>query len=302
MPWTGRTSLKNIKINTCDTKQYAVSIQTVQRQDDFIFVILSAASLSLMTHSYFSQILLIRYMPWSWPCRHASLTWRPGWYKTIWNQMMTRQMLSSWSQTESFLLMLSPLLFVLILPTFHSRRAHGLGFMIWDNFNYLSFCINYVEIRCISSICQYLTIKATQTLVCAFVLSKLDYYNSLLSGCPLYPLQLCNETSFFKAPKFDHMQPLLQAFHCLSVQAKIDYNLSTICHNFFSYSSLASFPDHLTVYTSSRQLCSSAETWILCIPHVTTKTFGKRCFSYYAPKQCCSFLSDIHRIMPSKLH
>jgi len=106
----------------------------------------------------------------------------------------------------------------------------------------------------------------------------------------------------FKAPKFDHMQSLLQAFHCLSVQAKIDYDLSTICHNFFSDSSLACFLDHLTVYTSSRQLCSSAETWILCIPHVTTKTFGKRCFSYYAPKQCCPFLSDIHRIMPSKLH
>ena len=67
------------------------------------------------------------------------------------------------------------------------------------------------------------------------------------------------------------MQPLLQAFHCLSVQAKIDYNLSTICHNFFSDLSPAYFPDHLTVYTSSRQLRSSAETWILCIPHVTQK-------------------------------
>ena len=137
-------------------------------------------------------------MPWSWPCRHASLTWRPGWYKTNWNWMMTRQRLSSWSQIESFLLMLSPLLFVLVLPTFRSRRAHGLGFMIWNNMTQIStVChFDYVKIRCISFICQYLTVKATKTLVCAFVLSKLDYCNSLLSGCPLYPLQLCNETSF----------------------------------------------------------------------------------------------------------
>ena len=63
--------------------------------------------------------------------------------------------------------------------------------------------IAYMEIRRISSIRQYLTVEATKTLVCAFVLSKLDYCNSLLSGCPLYNLgrlqkssALCNETGF----------------------------------------------------------------------------------------------------------
>ena len=42
----------------------------------------------------------------------------------------------------------------------------------------------YVEIRRISNIRHYLNIDATKTLVCAFVLSKLDYCNSLLSSCP----------------------------------------------------------------------------------------------------------------------
>ena len=37
-----------------------------------------------------------------------------------------------------------------------------------------------------------------------------------------------------KARKLDHVQPLLQAIHWLPVQARIDYKLSTICHNFFS--------------------------------------------------------------------
>ena len=41
----------------------------------------------------------------------------------------------------------------------------------------------YVEIQRINNICHYLATDATKTLVCAFVLSKLDHCNSLLSGC-----------------------------------------------------------------------------------------------------------------------
>ena len=74
-----------------------------------------------MTHSYFSFDLLIRYTPLSWQCRHSSLTWRPGWHKTNWNCMTTRQRLSLWSQIEPFFLMISPHLFVLAQPTFRSR-------------------------------------------------------------------------------------------------------------------------------------------------------------------------------------
>ena len=57
-------------------------------------LILSSTSLLPMTHSYFTLVLLIRYMPLSWPCGYASLTWRPGWHKTNWNWMMTRQRFS----------------------------------------------------------------------------------------------------------------------------------------------------------------------------------------------------------------
>ena len=41
-----------------------------------------------------------------------------------------------------------------------------------------------VELRRISSIRRLLTTEATATLVSAFILSRLDYCNSLLSGCP----------------------------------------------------------------------------------------------------------------------
>ena len=46
----------------------------------------------------------------------------------------------------------------------------------------------YIELRRISPICQYLTVDATKTLISAFVLSRLDYCNALLSGVPQYLL------------------------------------------------------------------------------------------------------------------
>ena len=42
----------------------------------------------------------------------------------------------------------------------------------------------YIELWRISSICQYLTVDATKTLISAFVLSRLDCCNALLSGVP----------------------------------------------------------------------------------------------------------------------
>ena len=98
--------------------------------------------------------------------------------------------------------------------------ARNLGFMT-SNFTtwqaHFSFCL-HGNIRCSSSICQCPTAEA---LVRAFVLAKLDYCNSLQSGCPLDLLsRLQKVQSFaaklvFKACKRDCVQPLLQALHWL---------------------------------------------------------------------------------------
>ena len=69
--------------------------------------------------------------------------------------------------------------------------ARNFGFMSSDhmtlNKHISAVCRSaYVKIRRISSIHQYLHVEAIKTLVCAFILSKSDYDNSLLSGCTLY--------------------------------------------------------------------------------------------------------------------
>ncbi|KAK7108618.1 hypothetical protein V1264_016319 [Littorina saxatilis] len=149
----------------------------------------------------------------------------------------------------------------------------------------------YFELRKISTIRHTLSSQTTITLVCAFVLSKLDYCNSLLSGCPLYLLHKLQKVQnsaarlILKARKRDHATPLLHTLHWLPIQARIDYKLSTLCFNFFSGSSPAYFSELLTVYSPARQLRASSDCRILTIPHTKTKTYGQRNFTFCAPTQ-----------------
>ena len=114
--------------------------------------------------------------------------------------------------------------------------ARSIGFMTshnmtWQaNFNCLPFCLR--ENRPISSTRQYLTAEASKTVVCVFVLFKLDCCNYLLSGCPIYlhsRLQKVENSAaklVYKARKRIYVQPLLQILHWLPVQARTDDRLS----------------------------------------------------------------------------
>ena len=131
-----------------------------------------------------------------------------------------------------------------------------------------------------------LILKFTQRHVCACALSRLHCCNSFLSGCSRFLLSRLQKVQnsaaklIFKARKHDYVQPLLQALHWLPVHARIDYNMSTVCHKPFSGSSPAFFfsPDLLTVQGPSRQLPPSADTWILRIPMLQQKPFDKSVF------------------------
>ena len=113
----------------------------------------------------------------------------------------------------------------------------------------------YIEIRRISNIRHYLTIDATKTLLCAFVLSKLDYCNSLLSGSrspkhfdKLQKVQNLAARLVFKALKHEHIKPLLQKLHWLPVVSRIQYKVATLCYNSFTESYPVYLSEHLTVY------------------------------------------------------
>ena len=147
----------------------------------------------------------------------------------------------------------------------------------------------YIQIRHISSMRHLLTTQATQTLVCSLVLSRLDYCNSLLSGCPQYLLdklqkvQIAAARLVCKAKKSDHIHPILETLHWLPVTHRIQYKISTICFNSISGTAPQYLSDLLQPYTPARQLRSASDTRTFVTPRVNTKTFGERSFSYAGP-------------------
>ena len=147
----------------------------------------------------------------------------------------------------------------------------------------------YIQIRHISSIRHLLTTQATQTLVCSLVLSRLDYCNSLLSGCPQYLLDKLQKVQnaaarlVCKAKKSDHIHPILETLHWLPVTHRIQYKISTICFNSISGTAPQYLSDLLQPYTPARQLRSASDTRTFFTPRVNTKTFGERSFSYAGP-------------------
>ena len=146
----------------------------------------------------------------------------------------------------------------------------------------------YTDIRRISSIRHLLSIDATKTLLTAFVLKKLDYCNSLFYGSPMYILEKHQKVPnsaarlIFQCRKQNHISPLLMSLHWLPNNASIEYKLSVICHSFLLGLSSIYLSDLLIVYTPKRNLRSSSDNRILCIPKLRTKTFGHRSFSFAA--------------------
>ena len=132
----------------------------------------------------------------------------------------------------------------------------------------------YTEIKKISNIHHYLAGDATETLLCAFILSKLDYCNSLLSGSPKHPLgKLQNvNSSAARLAKHEHIQPLLQKLHWLPVASKTQYKISTLYCNSFAECYPVCLSELLT--DPSTQLRSISDTTTFRIPLTNTKTFG----------------------------
>ena len=140
------------------------------------------------------------------------------------------------------------------------------------------------KLRRINSIRHYLSVEATQKLVLAFVMSRLDY-------CTLFSMAVPNTLStrlqkvqnnatllILKVPKTDHITPHLQTLHWLPVHARIQYKICSLCFNAINSSGPNYLPDLL--YAPSRQLRFSADTCTLRIPSVHTKIYGQRAISH----------------------
>ena len=96
-----------------------------------------------------------------------------------------------------------------------------------------------------------------------------------------------------KAPKTDHITPHLRTLHWLPIDVRIKYKLCSLCFGAITSTGLVYLSDLLKIYTPSRQLRSSADIRILCIPSVNTMSYGKRSFSYIGPTLWNTLPKDI---------
>ena len=147
----------------------------------------------------------------------------------------------------------------------------------------------------VSPIRHLLSIDTTKTLLSAFVLQKLDYYNPIFYGSPMYLLERLQKVQN-SAARQNYISPHLMFLHWLPINARIEYKLSVICNFFFLGLSPIYLSDLLLVYTPKRNLRSSPDNRITCIPNLRTKTFGQHSFSFAAPTIWNSLPSELRHI------
>ena len=139
----------------------------------------------------------------------------------------------------------------------------------------------------IGKIRNYLDQQTTETLVHAFVSSRLDNCNSLLYGLPdsrLKKLQhIQNSAARLVTLKksSDHITPILRSLHWLPIADRIKYKVLLLTFKCLHSSAPTYLQDLVVQYTPSRRLRSSSKL-LLSSPPVSTKYYGHRSFQYSA--------------------
>ena len=184
---------------------------------------------------------------------------------------------------------------ILYYPVTVSASARNLGVILDSKLpmkkHVIKICHTaYFELKRISSIRRFLTDEA-KTLVTSYILSRLDYCNSLLMGTPnsvIQPLQKIQNFAarlVLLAPRHHHSTPVLEKkkMHWLPISERIKYKVARMCFSAINGSGPAYLSELLHVYTPSRTLRSSSDTRMLEIQQYKRKTHGFRTFSCFGP-------------------
>ncbi len=131
----------------------------------------------------------------------------------------------------------------------------------------------------IRKIRPFLSEHATQLLVQALVLSRLDYCNAVLAGLPansIKPLPLIQNAAarlIFNEPKRTHVTPLFINLHWLPIAARIKFKALMFAYKTTSGSAPLYLNSVLQTYVPSRSLRSASERRIIVHPKEAQITF-----------------------------
>jgi len=158
------------------------------------------------------------------------------------------------------------------------------------------------QLRRICQIRRLVGQDVAQQLVSAFILSRLDYCNSLLSllpGSTIQPLQRVMNAAarvIMNLSLRDHVKPALKQLHWLPVEQRIIYKLCLFMH----YIRIGQAPKYLSDCVSTvsapsgRYRLRSTGSAAYVLPRTRTK-FGE-CGFYSGPAASNTLPSDLHDI------
>ena len=185
-----------------------------------------------------------------------------------------------------------------------ANKAKNLGVYL-DNSLSMEFNINNMirlmnfELQCISRIKPYISTSSLKQIISAFVLTRLDYCNSLLAGLPDYKLKKLQKVQNHAARLIlgrhfsEHSKDMLIELHWLPVKARIDYKIAMFC---FSALKCSSSPFYLRQllhqYQPTRELRSQASL-LLEVPKTRLKSYGDRAFARIGPSVWNSLPDDL---------
>ena len=146
----------------------------------------------------------------------------------------------------------------------------------------------YYELRRLASICRFLTSTATATLVSVFVLSRIDYCNSLLFGSThdvTYHLQRIQNNAarvILRLPMSSSITTHLKSLHWLPIKLRSSYTIACLCYHCHSSTAPSFFADLLyrkPLHTRNTRY-SSCTMPLLIRPAHSRATLGDRSFSF----------------------
>ena len=164
----------------------------------------------------------------------------------------------------------------------------------------------YFELRRLASIRRFLTNTATATLLSAFVLSRIDYCNSLLIGSThdvtshLQRIQNYAARVILCLPKSSSITTHLKSLHCLPVKVRSTYKIACLCYHCHSSTAPSYVADMMHIKPShTRITCSSSHTMpLLNRPAQSKATLGDRSFPFASSSVWNSIPNDV-RCAPS---
>ena len=164
----------------------------------------------------------------------------------------------------------------------------------------------YLELRRLASIRRFLTSTATVTHVSAFVLSRIDYCNSLLFGSThdvtshLQRKKNHSARVIFRILKLSNITTHLKSLNWLPVNVRSAYKIACLCYHCHSSTATSYVTDMLLKKQShTRNTRSSSHTMpLLNRPALSKATLGDRSISFASSSVWISIPNDA-RCAPS---